>query len=55
MASQDSHRPAGCPTGCWVSFIIAIILFATVGLIVGYLSGDWCYIKSGLEGINLCN
>jgi len=55
MASQDSHRPPGCPIGCWIFLIVAIISFATVGLIVGYLSGDWCYIKSGLDGINLCN
>ena len=55
MASQDSHRPSGCPTGCWVGFIIVIILIATVALVAGYLSGDWCYIKSGMEGIDLCN
>jgi len=55
MASQDSHRPSGCPTGCWVGVIIVIILIATVSLIAGYLSGDWCYIQSGIEGIDLCN
>ena len=55
MASQDSHRPSGCPTGCWVGVIIVIILIATVSLVAGYLSGDWCYIQSGIEGIDLCN